>query len=255
MSELFRLESADNFRDLAGADGGYPTRDGRRVRPGLVFRSNELQLTDDEVLTLTGLGLTAIHDLRTPDEVGAHPDAVLPGADWRHVEVPGIPVDEVAGLERRRDAVDLMGRVYRGFVDDGQARAAFARLLTDLADAEGPQLVHCTAGKDRTGWAAALLLHVAGVPEDTIVADYLLTNDYSESSRARYTTMVEAALGPEMVPVYEPLMVADAAYLRTACAEAAHAYGDLDGYLHEGLGLTREIVQRLRDRLTGLPTT
>jgi len=115
--------------------------------------------------------------------------------------------------------------------------------------------VHCTAGKDRTGWAAALLLHVAGVAEDTIVADYLLTNDYSESSRARYTTMVEAALGPAMVRVYEPLMVADASYLRTACAAAAQAYGDLDGYLHEGLGLTREVVHQLRGRLTGLPTT
>ena len=163
--ELFRLASADNFRDVAGTGPGYPTVDGGRLRRGVFFRSNELQLTDEETLTLTGLGLRAVHDLRTAVEVDAHPDAVLPGATWRHLDVTGIPMDDVVELDDEPAALALMERVYRAFVEEPRARAAFGSLQRHLADGEGPQLFHCTAGKDRTGWAAALLLHVAGVPD------------------------------------------------------------------------------------------
>ncbi|MGH3362196.1 MAG: tyrosine-protein phosphatase [Nocardioides sp.] len=249
--ELFRLASADNFRDVAGTGDGHPTRDGGRVRRGAFFRSNELQLTDEETLTVTGLGLTAVHDLRTDVEVEAHPDVVVPGAVWRHLDVTGIPMNDVVELADEEAAGALMERVYRAFVESPRARRAFGSLLRHLAHDDGPQLFHCTAGKDRTGWAAALLLHVAGVPEEVIVEDYLLTNDYTRSSRARYLTMAETALGADKVPVYERVLLASPGYLAVAQAAVAATYGDLDGYLAGGLGLDRATLARLRARLVG----
>ena len=249
--ELFRLASADNFRDVAGPGAGYPTVDGCRVRRGVFYRSNELQLTSDEILDATGLGLTDVLDLRTGEEVAAHPDAVLPGATWHHLDVLGIPMDDVVSLEDRAEATALMHRVYRGFVEDPTARVAFGTLLTRLAAGTGPQLFHCTAGKDRTGWAAALLLHVAGVADDVVLEDYLLTNDYARASRARYLALVETALGGDKVEVYEHVLRADEAYLATAYAAVATSYGSLAGYLAEGLGVDDEVLARLRARLVG----
>ena len=249
--ELVRLASADNFRDVAGSGPGYPTRDGGRVRRGVFFRSNELQLTDDDTLALTGLGLTAVHDLRTVDEVAAHPDAVLPGAAWRHFDVLGIPMEDVVDLADRPAATALMQRVYRGFVEEPRARRAFGSFLTELAATDGPQLFHCTAGKDRTGWAAALLLHLAGVEDDLVLEDYLLTNECAQSSRARYLTMVETALGADKVEVYERVLVADEDYLATAYVAVAASYGSLGAYLTEGLGLGPATLDRLAARLTG----
>jgi len=250
---LPRLASLDSLRDVAG--DGYPTRDGGRVRRHVLYRSGELQLTDEDTLALVGLGLTAIHDLRTAEEVAAHPDAVIPGATWRHHDVAGIPMDDLIDLPDEPTATALMERVYRSFVEDANSRRAFGALLTRLASPpvsqpDGPQLVHCTSGKDRTGWAAALLLAVAGVPEDAVLEDYLRTNEGTRVSRGRYLTMVGAALGEEMVPVYERVLVADERYLRVAWEAAGTAYGSLEGYLTHGLGLDTAVLERLRRRLT-----
>lgn len=242
------LASADNFRDVAGS--GYPARHGARVRRGVFYRGGELQLDDEDTLTLLGLGLTGIHDLRTDEEVAAHPDAVIPGATWHQFDVLGIPPDDLAGLQSLEQAETLMRRVYRGFVDDPGARAAFGGLLRALADAEGPQLFHCTTGKDRSGWAAALLLHVAGVADEVVLADYLLSNELARGTRARYLTMVETALGPDAVAVYERVLVADEDYLTTAYAAVAASYGSLGAYLTDGLGLEAAVLERLRQRLT-----
>lgn len=245
------LASAENFRDVAGPGPGYPTRDGARVRRGLLYRSGELQLTRDDTLTLVGLGLTAIHDLRSADEVAAHPDAVVPGAAWRHFDVVGIPMDDLIDLTDEREAIALMDRVYRSFVDDPRSRRAFGSFLRRVAGQDGRQLLHCTTGKDRTGWAAALLLHVAGVPDEVVVEDFLRSNECARSSHARYLTMVETALGAEMVPVYERVILADERHLATAYAAVATSYGSLAGYLAEGLGVDDAVLARLRARLVG----
>ena len=246
---LPRLASLDSLRDVAG--DGHRTRDGGRMRTHLVYRSGELQLDDEDALALVGLGLTAIHDLRTAEEVAAHPDAVVPGATWRHLDVAGIPMDDLIDLPDEPTAIALMERVYRSFVDEPASRRSLGALLTACPGADGPQLFHCTAGKDRTGWAAALLQAVAGVPDELVLEDYLLTNVCTRATRDRYLTMVETALGAETVPAYERVLVADERYLRTAYDAAESAYGSLDGYLVDGLGLGDEVLARLRARLLG----
>jgi protein-tyrosine phosphatase len=248
-AELVRLASADNFRDVAGTGAGYPTRDGRHVRRGVYYRSNELQLTDADAGSMAALGIATIHDLRGSDEVAAHPDVEVPGATWRHVEVSGIPMEMVAGLADTDAAVRVMRGVYDGFVRSPQSRASYAVLLTDLATGELPQLFHCTAGKDRTGWAAALLLELAGVDRGTILADYLMTNDISSATREKYLALIAEHLGGDKVAVYEPAMVVDESYLAAAYDAVAELYGSTEGYLVDGLGLTSDVVDGLRVRL------
>lgn len=245
--ELVRLASADNFRDVAGP--GYRTADGRAMRPGLLYRSNELTLTEEDAHTVSRLGVTSVYDLRDRREVEAHPDAVVPGATGTHLEVGGIPMDVVADLTARDQAKRVMREVYRAFVEHPGARAAFGALLHDVSVAEAPVLFHCTAGKDRTGWAAALVLHVCGVPEDVVRHDYLLTNQVSSATRDKYLGLVAEHLGADRVEVYERVLVADEDYLGTAMAAVRTAYGSLDGYLGEGLGLADNTLDALRARL------
>lgn len=246
-AELLRLASADNFRDVAGP--GHPTRDGRRVRRGVFYRSNELQLTDADTASLAALGIRTIHDLRSAEEVAEHPDVEVPGATWRHLEVTGIPMAMVSGLADTAAAERVMCEVYEAFVRSDGARAAYGRLLTALATGEVPQLFHCTAGKDRTGWAAALLLEVAGVDRDTILADYLLTNEVSSATREKYLALIAEHLGPEKVAVYEPAMMVDERYLAAAYDAAAALHGSVEGYLTAGLGLGDDVLDALRARL------
>jgi protein-tyrosine phosphatase len=246
--ELIRLASADNFRDVAGTGSGYPVAGGR-MRRGVFYRSNELQLTDADAGALADLGVAVVHDLRSTMEVEAHPDADVPGARWQHVEVAGIPTEMVQGLADAEAAHRVMREVYDGFVVSAATRASYTRLLTDLATGPLPQLFHCTAGKDRTGWAAALLLEIAGADRATIMADYLLTNEVSAATRTKYLGLVAEHLGQEKVAVYEPTMVVEESYLEAAYAKVEELYGSLDGYLREGLGLDDEVLDALRDRL------
>ena len=109
-----------------------------------------------------------------------------------------------------------MLRSIARFVNDPASRASSARSCAGWPPRRAPQLFHCTAGKDRTGWASALLLHVAGVATDVIEADYLITNDRSAGTRQKYLGLVAEHLGADRVPTFEPTMVADLAYLRAA---------------------------------------
>jgi protein-tyrosine phosphatase len=248
--EILRLASADNFRDVAGP--GYATRDGARVRRGVFYRSNELRLNEADHDALAGLGLRAVLDLRSQTEIERHPDAEVPGATGHHFDVSGIPMAEVGGLRDRESAVELMDLVYRGFVDDERARSEFGGLFRQLATG-APQLFHCTAGKDRTGWAAALLLHIAGVDDATIESDYLLTNALTGGSRARVETEISELLGADLLEVFEPTLVADVEYLRSGYDAIHQKYGDRAAYLRDGLGLDDATLTALRELLREEP--
>jgi protein tyrosine/serine phosphatase len=249
--ELVRLASADNFRDVTGPDTAYVAADGTQLCRGVAYRSNELLLTDADAESLARLGISAVYDLRSDHEVENHPDVEVPGATWTQLEVKGIPMEAVSNLADRATAHDVMLRVYRAFVEVEGARQAFAALFRAIADSEGAALFHCTAGKDRTGWASALLLHLAGVDEATILEDYLLTNTFSTATRDKYLGQIREHLGEDKVDVYERVMVADEAYLQAGYDAAAAAYGSREGYLREGLGLDEQTLERLRGRMRG----
>ncbi|MBA5846193.1 tyrosine-protein phosphatase [Gordonia amicalis] len=247
VAALPRLLSADNFRDLAETGDGYAAAGGR-LRRGVLFRSNRLELDADDLATMATFGLTAIHDLRQPNEVARHPNVEIRGARWHHHPVPGIPESEVSSLMTAAQTYQAMLVNYQTFVTDPACRAGFASLLRTIARTDGPQLFHCAAGKDRTGWAAVLLHHIAGVDREVMLEDYLLTDTYAVTSRQATLDSILENLGSERVPAYEPAFSCDSRYLDVAYEAADDSYGGLDGYLTRGLELDDADLEAIRTR-------
>jgi protein-tyrosine phosphatase len=249
------IPSLPNLRDI----GGHATRDGRRVRAGRAFRSTDLSgLAEEDVAAVAALGIRIIHDLRTPAERAAQPDRLLPGMASETLDVladstAGSPQTIMALFEDvdrataflRAHGDGFFDARYREFVRLPSARRAYGRLLTDLADESRlPALFHCTTGKDRTGWIAAVLLTWLGVPDDVVMEDYLASAALLEPTVRPFLDGFAAAGGdPELL---RPLMDVRPAYLEAGFDEVALAYGSVEGYLIDGLGLDRATAERLR---------
>ena len=223
------LAGASNFRDL----GGYPGRGGRPVRWRQIFLSTHLgHLTGADVEVLRGLGVRSAFDFRGTEERVA----ALCGIE--EIAVHSLPVEPtvVAALRARReagtalssaDALEVMRDSYRGYVRQSTPsfRALFAHLLEDRA----PLVIHCTAGKDRTGFACALILHALGVPDDAISEDYLLTNRFYRRDPSASSDL------PEEVKLV--LASVQASFLAAAFETISADYGNLENYFSEGLRL------------------
>lgn len=224
------LAGASNFRDL----GGYPTRDGRATRWRQIFRSNHLgNLTPDDVAVLRELGVKTAFDFRGKEERLA--------AMCAHggITVHSLPVEPitVATLRARMangrplspsDAIEVMQHSYRNYVTHNTK--AYRELFAHLIEDNAPLVIHCTAGKDRTGFAAALILHALGVSDAVIDEDYLLTNRYYRRDPAAASTDL-----PEEVRAV--LAKVEGSFLAAAFDAVRSSYGDLDAYLSEGLGV------------------
>ena len=170
------LQGASNFRDL----GGYVGRDGRPVVWRRLFRSDHLgALTDADRERLSDIGLAQSFDLRGASERAATPYH-LDGLQQHSLAIEPTVAQHMQGIVASGAALtapivtELMKDLYRSLVNDQSHR--FAELFAHLLQADAPLLFHCTAGKDRTGWAAALILSALGVPRGVVLQDYLLTN-------------------------------------------------------------------------------
>ena len=175
-SRSLPLSGATNFRDL----GGYVGHGGRAVQWRRLFRSDHLaSLTVQDQALLADLGVARAVDFRGKAESAAYAYA-LPGISYHPLAIEPTVVQRALELQRTghqltaQDAVGLMQETYRGFVHDNAPR--FAALFGLLLASDEPLVFHCTAGKDRTGFAAALILLALGVPRDVVMQDYLLTN-------------------------------------------------------------------------------
>jgi protein-tyrosine phosphatase len=223
-----KLEGASNFRDL----GGYETRDGRTVRWRQIFRSNHLgHLTASDADIVRGLGVRSAFDFRGTEERAAARCGVT------DIAVHSLPIEPtvVAALRARlaagalssTDAVEIMRESYRNYVrlNTHSFRTLFAHLIEDRA----PLVIHCTAGKDRTGFACALILHALGVPEDVIAEDYLLTNRFYRRDPSSGTDLPEE--------VRDAIGSVQASFLEAGFDAIRADYGDLAGYFSDGLGL------------------
>jgi protein-tyrosine phosphatase len=226
------VEGTLNLRDL----GGYPTADGGRVRGGLVFRSDHLNLvTDAGLRALTELGLATVIDLRFEREVVAQPSRLPDGTRVVRTHPDGMEAADQAGIleqilagEITEFTTEEFALRYREMVSDGVGM--IVTVLTHLA-APGhlPALFHCTAGKDRTGLSAALLLRLLGVDDDWVRRDYWLTNPYRTQARLAEMTPVLAEAGIDVEAV-KALFVADVAFLQSAL-DHIDAHGGTEAYL------------------------
>ena len=244
-----RLKGIDNFRDIAGLTTAYSTAHDGTMRSGVFYRSNALTPSAADLVTLNSLGIKAIYDLRTPSEIAATPDTMLSGASWQNIDIIGSTTSganiTTVSFKSAADAIAMMEQTNRAFVSDAGMRGQFATLFNELASVDGAQLFHCTAGKDRTGWTAAVLQSIAGVDNATIMANYLATNDYTA---ARVAATLKA-LPPSMAAIYAPLLGVEASYLQAGLDEVTAQYGTMDNYLKQGLGLSQETLYVLRGKL------
>ncbi|MEV0188122.1 tyrosine-protein phosphatase [Kitasatospora purpeofusca] len=237
------LASAPNFRDA----GGYRTADGQWVRMGVVYRSGDLsKLTDQDLAKLRRLGIRTVFDLRTPGEQKTAPDRVLAGATAVNANVLGVADTGAFNVTSPQAAVRAMVDAERTMVSADSARTAYHSVLNALVERNDENvLFHCTAGKDRTGWASAALLTALGVPRETVEADYLASNTY----RAAEIAATLAQLPPAYQAIYKPLLDVRSEYLAAGFDEVQQKFGSFDGYLKSGLGLDKRDLRDLRSQL------
>ncbi|WDY59994.1 tyrosine-protein phosphatase [Pseudomonas sp. PSKL.D1] len=249
-----RLTGMDNFRDLAGTTTAYTTEHDGTMRAGVFYRSNALTPTAADLAILNGLGISNVYDLRTPSEIASTPDTLPAGADYLNIDIIGSTTSgsNITSLSftSAAQARAMMQDTNRAFVNDAGMRGQFTVLFNELASADGAALFHCTAGKDRTGWTAAVLLSIAGVDDATIMSNYLATNDYT-AARVAATL---AAMPASMAEIYAPLLGVEASYLQAGLDEVTAQYGSMDNYLKQGLGLTQETIYVLRGKMVRYST-
>jgi protein-tyrosine phosphatase len=254
-----RLRGALNARDLGGLVGA----DGRRVRAGALVRAPALgRLTDEDLPVLAGLGLVEVIDLRHASEIElAPPDRLPAGLTVTHLPVFAADDDvfmfvaavmlgqQLPDSPHVGDPAAAMTGVYRWLVTSTPARTGFAQAVRRVAAAGGrPVLFHCSAGKDRTGWLAAVLLTALGVDRDTVTADYLRTNEDGRAATDKIIAALVAKRGVDPAAVRPVLEVAPE-YLDAAFDEVKREYGGFDGYLRDGLGLDATLRDGLRAAL------
>ncbi len=241
-----RLSSADNFRDVAGTTTAYTSSNDGTLRTGVFYRSNALTLSSADLATVNTLGISAVFDLRTASEIASAPDVLPTGATYTNIDVLGAAsLTGTASITSAAAAMAYMQQMNEAFVSDANTRSQLATLFNELASVDGAALFHCTAGKDRTGWTAAMLLSIAGVDSATIMADYLATNDYTAARVAATLAAMPAAYAA----IYQPMLTVDASYLQAGLDEITTLYGSVDNYLKSGLGLSQATLYVLRAKL------
>ena len=236
------LSGASNLRDL----GGWPVADGRRVRPRRVWRSASLHgLTPEDIAQLAGTGLRTVCDLRGAQEAARAPSR-LPAGALAHP----LPIEPFVGaslkdmLERGmatgEGATGLLRQAYLAYVTEHLE--AYRRLFALLLEEERrPLLFHCSAGKDRTGIAAALILTLLGAERETVMADYGATDRFWRRDHPLPPEVPRAAA--------DAILATHPALLEEALDTVLGRFGSVEALAQRGLGLDADALARLRDAL------
>ncbi len=264
---FLNFDEIHNFRDL----GGYRTADNQQVKWGVLYRTAKLvDASDEDLARMQTLGLYELIDFRGDDERADEPDRLPANHRFNVKELPFSSVTdpeqrkamesfkekaknfELAELLSQFNVNDFMLDINRRMVSGEQA-VAFREFIQSIIAADGKPVVwHCTAGKDRTGFAAAILLRILGVPMDTIYQDYLLSNKAQEQSYkyeityALYWVMENKQVASELVRLMGSV---EKPWLEAAFAEIDKDYGSFDAYVHDFLGLSEADISKLKSVL------
>lgn len=257
-NRILALEGVDNFRDF----GDYRTAAGRRLQPGRLYRSaNHAMATDEDLDAIAGLGLAVMVDLRRPEERGRAPNRrpltcvaeVITNDIDEHPDDPDPWASFLKGS-------DLTPESFRAYLMTYYREAPFkirhtdlfARYFQALGEAGGPVLIHCAAGKDRTGILAALSHHLAGVHPDDITEDYLLTNDEARFERRGPFVLQHLTETTGREPrgdVVRLVMGVEAPFLAAAFTAINEAHGSVDAYMEAVLGVDGPLREKIEARL------
>lgn len=254
---LLPINHGYNFRDL----GGYRTADGRTVKWRRLIRAGALsRLNSQDQETLAAVPVTIDIDLRSKPEILAAPDRIPQTAKYYHLPVFNVDVtnasrsdEEVAEeMQEPGNGYRHMQLEYRNMAKLASARQAYRKMFSLLlANSTGAALFHCTAGKDRTGFGAFLILSALGVPRETILQDYLLTNETTAEFRQRWVAQLQsstAELGNRdaVIKNRSDMMAVFPGYLTAAIDTVNQLAGDPKHYLTDCLGLTRHDLADLQ---------
>ena len=251
MERVLKLDGVHNFRDY----GGYTAAGGAQIKPGMLWRSAQHgDASDADLAAIDALDLKTVIDLRGPSERDAKPCRRPAGFSAQVFAYP----EETAGLALHTEAAD-------GVVSEGEARAAMMRLYDGIAfrenlvpmlrchfevlkRGEGPSLVNCVAGKDRTGFAVALVQHALGVSREAIIADYVLTNVAGniEARIAAGAQQIRSHRGPITDATIRVLMGVEEDYIVAAFNAVEARHGNVDSYLDDVIGVDAAAAEGLR---------
>ena len=245
------VEGVTNLRDL----GGYAAADGRRVRWGTVYRSANLgRVTADGLAALRRLGIRLVCDFRTEPESTKLPNLFpdTPEVSYLRLPIqhgdhePTAVFDRIRNGDYRWISEQFMLEGYIEAID--RYPHVWARFVRELARARNrPALFHCTGGKDRTGAAAALTLLALGVPEETVIADFGLSDACNVEVRRRVYEQLRS-LNVD-VPTVEPYFTAPESRLRALLEYLRRTYGSAEDYLVHTAGVEPEVIEALRNDL------
>lgn len=252
---IITLKGGQNFREI----GGYPTADGQRLRRGQLWRSAKLdELTSEDVEVIRTLGIATIADLRRGSERRQSPthEAIMTSTRvlaWDLPEGGGRPPESMFHRGGSPDEyIDAVLQLYRLIAEDHVEH--LRDLYQTIADGGSPVLIHCAAGKDRTGVAVGLLLEILGIDRRYIMADYAKTQDLLDWERLKHSaaagTGVSASWLERLDPVaLEILSRADRRYLSATFEDMEARYGSTMNFATQRLGLEPSTVARLRTLL------
>ncbi|MGZ9222784.1 MAG: tyrosine-protein phosphatase [Anaerolineales bacterium] len=243
---------AKNFRDL----GGYQTTDARTIRWGKLYRSDSLhKLTPADLKRLTSLSLDRIIDFRADHEIAEEPDRLPAGTESRVVRISILDSSTQIWRDSREQFikgnlqnVDPVHFMIQTNMDLGtRFTPQMQTFVQEVLSANGyPLLFHCAAGKDRTGFAAAILLRILGIPQPAVMEDYLLSNQYYLSAHKWNLTLLQLAKGKSFASVVKGFLEVRPAYLATAFEAIDYKYGSFKYYVRNELGLTLKDIEQLK---------
>ncbi len=246
------LDGAHNFRDL----GGYPAADGQTVKWGMLYRSDALDaLTEEDLVYVSRLGIRTFVDFRSTPERIEEPDRLPRGALEKPLPIEismgpitGGSMDEIKQqvMSGEIDLSDVLVDANRALVQDfAHVYREFLSVL--LEGGEEAVLFHCTAGKDRAGFAAALILRILGVSQETVIEDYLKTNIYVADEVERTLLMIRfASFFQADLENIRPILGVEERYISAAFDAIDSEWGSFDRYVSKGLGIGPEDVLKLR---------
>lgn len=252
-SSLRRLpySGAKNFREL----GGYQTAEGRSIRWGALFRSDKLhKLTAADHRKISTLKLERVIDFRSHAEKQQEPDHLPAGLSSRLVEIPILDSSTEVFHEARKDFVNVMKKIdATEFMTETYVQLAtrftpeMRQFVDVLFSSRGrPVLFHCAAGKDRTGFAAAVILRILGIPLETVMQDYLLTNRYFLLRYQWVLRVLGWVRGQRFAESVKAFVIARPEYLLAAMDAIDDSYGSFETYTRQGLGLTENTIEQLK---------
>jgi protein-tyrosine phosphatase len=250
------MENTVNFRDL----GGLKTKDGKTVRKGMIYRSDNLsKLESDQFQQFNALRISSVYDLRTDHEIKGKEDHLPTNVRYRHTPVVEDNAGEIKGLKKRvlngeiteQQAKDMTAKFY---ADAVTVHVGATKSILDSITASGePVLYHCSAGKDRTGIVSALILSILNVDRQVIVDDYMLSNYYRRHRAEK--TLGKAKLGRVIKPklnmdAIEVLSTVDESFILATFNAIDSTYGGIEPFIENQLGIDKATRLKLIAKFT-----